>query len=61
MPDISMCGIEKIKCARTTECHRHPDSGTKPSEHQTWARFSPESVLECEAFWLVYELEEEAV
>ena len=58
MPDITMCGIEKHKCARTTECHRHPDSGTKPDQYQTWANFRPESVLECDAFWPVYEANE---
>ena len=37
MADITMCA--SVECKDSRECYRHPDSGTKPSGHQSWAKF----------------------
>ena len=37
MPDITMCINEK--CVKRFICKRHEDSGTKPSEWQSYAEF----------------------
>lgn len=38
MPDIAMCWTP---CPRSADCRRSPDSGTVPSERQSWTAGTP--------------------
>jgi len=52
MPDIMMCAA--TGCARSPECYRHADSGTKPDEHRQsfWLRDATSPVADkCDNFW----------
>lgn len=61
MPDISMC--DNPMCLRSKMCKRHPDSGTKPSDWQSWAAYGSlksghtgvswptEKIDGCDAYW----------
>jgi hypothetical protein len=44
---ITMCNE---KCPNSKDCRRHPDSGTVPNDHQSWAKFKVET---CNAYWPV--------
>ena len=37
MPGLTMCASQE--CPTAKDCYRHPDSGTKPSDRQSWAYF----------------------
>ena len=47
MPDISMCAA---KYPVSTECVRHPDSGTEPLCWQWWGDHKPTSERGCRRF-----------
>ena len=56
MPDIAMCPA--INCSVSWTCRRHEDSGTKPSNWQTYAAFTPVDENGCDNFWPVRQLQE---
>lgn len=48
MPDISMCSAV---CPKSSQCYRHADSGTKPSEHRQ--SYIMRENGPCDDFWQV--------
>lgn len=53
VPDITMCSEH---CPNSKLCRRHPNSGTKPSERQSWAKFNP---YNCQSYWPVPHVKKE--
>jgi hypothetical protein len=55
MPDITMCAGSG-DCPLACQCYRAEESGTKPSERQSWSHFAPVRVpvhgdWTCMHFW----------
>ncbi len=60
MPDISMCSDDR--CPSRSQCYRHKDSGTKPSEwRQSYMDFQrPAEAEKCGEFWPARQKKEKA-